>query len=127
VWVRVEEIASQVPLTVRFSCSAGTATAAWAGERPVRGHEYDVECDVPGVVEWDAGIRPSDQYDDLVVERGGRIFLRGRLEGVDADGVLALRIAESLVLIEADGNSPAASGARVQLEVPGITLYPTHL
>lgn len=83
---------------VRFSCAAGRAEGRWVGEPPLPG-EHDVELEVSGAV------APAEAGERL---EPGRLV--ARVERVDDDGVVVLRLAGGLVVLDEAGPATVVGG-----------------
>jgi hypothetical protein len=107
---------------VEFRAEAGAGVATWHGRPPEVGREYLVELDVPETLVWDETILPGSPAAPGVAAVGGRAYLCGPLEAYTDDGVAAVRVGTSVVMVETEG-SPFAVGTRVLLSVGALHLY----
>ncbi|WP_421742985.1 hypothetical protein [Cellulomonas sp.] len=98
----------------------------WRGHAdPVVDTRIDVELDVPHPVDWEeitvltpGTAAPVPARDELAVS--------GTVEHCGDDLVVALRVADSIVLVETTGRPPTGIvGERVALLALGVGVYPT--
>jgi len=96
---------------VRFGCAAGRAEARWVGDAPVVG-EHDVGMEVSGTV---------------TAAEGGEALEPGRLvarvEAIDHDGVVALRLCGGVVVLDEAGPATVV-GAFVEVTDAVFELFP---
>lgn len=109
---------------VEFSTVLGSAIAAWNAGTPKLGELYDVELEVMEEVVW--GVNAHRALKDVysIEVANGFINLTGRIMSIDADGVAAVDLDGSVVLLEVvgfTGDIPVF----VDLEFKKITLFPT--
>ncbi|MFS0702247.1 hypothetical protein AB6N24_19925 [Cellulomonas sp. 179-A 4D5 NHS] len=113
----------EAALTVRAPGVAGSVLWRGTGD-PAVGFPLDVELEVPGPVDWDAVVvAPSGVEAPAVAD--GELLLSGVVEQV-RDGLVVLRVADAIVLVETVGEPPAgAEGTHVALRLRGAEVYPT--
>lgn len=98
---------------VRFACAAGRADARWVGAPPTPG-EHDVRLEVSGVVS------PAGADERL---EPGRLV--ARVETIDDDGVVALRVSDGLVVLDEAGPATIV-GAFVEVSKALFELAPVR-
>lgn len=111
---------------VGISAPDVAGSGLWRGDGyPVVGVPIDVELEVPGPIAWNRiVIAPSRS--DASVAAEDELMLTGVVEHRDDDGVIALRVSDSIVLVETVGEPPRGiDGGRVSLVVRGVEVYPT--
>lgn len=96
---------------VRFSCSAGRAYARWVGEPPTPG-AHDVRLEVSGLVS------PAGAGERL---EPGRLV--ARVEAIDDDGVVLLRLGDGLVVLDEAGPATVV-GAFVEVSKALFEMVP---
>jgi hypothetical protein len=104
----------------------GRIRADWSGKpAPAAGERRDVEWGVSESLVWGQSIRPVSAAPGMEPLDDG-VALHATLEGCDEDGFAALRLGESLVMVEAFGDPPPP-GTPVRAELARVTLHDTGL
>jgi len=109
------------------AAGGGVAGAVvWRGETvPTGAGEVDAELEVPGEVDWRTIVAASTRA-NVPSPAEDELLLRGVVEDLDQDGVLTLRVAGSVVLIDTVGEPPLhVVGQEVAMVVHSAELYPT--
>lgn len=112
--------------SVRFSSDHGDSVGRWHSDMPESGREYDVEVEVPGVLEWGRDVVASSKTIPSISTTHDAVQICGVLELAHEDGVVTLRIGSSLLLVETQGQPPPA-GTCVCMTVSHIDLYETRI
>ena len=99
---------------VWFSCAAGRAEARWVGALPVAG-EHDVELEVSGRVAVAGATAEALEPGRLVA----------RVEAIDDDGVVALRLCGGLVVLDEAGPATVLGGY-VEVSDARFELFPVQ-
>ena len=115
--VKILEIigSKELGVVVRFSCSAGIGLGCWkqVAELPVPGDCFSAELDVDELLAFPANLAwlqdgPSELRIALDEEH---LTMRGRIESIDEDGMVYLRLADDcLVMIESSLDDIANEG-----------------
>ncbi|MFD5421446.1 hypothetical protein ACFWJT_25880 [Streptomyces sp. NPDC127069] len=106
---------------VTFSSSIGQAWGHWHGDLPADGSAH-VEIDIPEpVTTWQPADRPADA---LVGRPRSVVTICALVESVDDDGVVALRLASDIVLVDWEAVVPPPVGERIILTTATVELYP---
>ena len=104
----------------------GTARVTWRGAEAPRSGDLDLELTLKGRIRWavEASIAGADE--PMGVGDDGSLV--GRLEAIDPDGVIWLRLAEGLVMAAPEGTAPLVRiGDLVLIRVAEIEAYPVKL
>ena len=111
---------------VAISAPGVAGSGLWGGDGdPIVGVPIHVELEVPGPISWDR-IAIATSHPDAAVPAEDELMLSGVVEHRDDDGVIALRVADSIVLVETVGEPPRGiDGGRVSLVARGVEVYPT--
>ena len=101
----------------------GLLGGVWRADfRPVPGQSYIVEVNVPGTVAWGKELAV-----DVATSTGQRNALVGQIEAIEGD-TLTVRVDESVVLLDVEGDGPAAQiGLTVLLRPGALEFYPTGI
>lgn len=119
--VHVLRVVESIPLVVECDGPGGRMFGEWRGDAaPAAGDLFDVEIDLLGELSWDEHARPTAEgegfYGDVAI---------GLVEDV-VDECVTLRIAGSVVLVDAAGTPPECiTGQRVAWVTQGFALFPT--
>ncbi|MDI9886869.1 hypothetical protein QMZ92_21485 [Streptomyces sp. HNM0645] len=124
--ITITEIVDARDRTVAFTGPCGSAWGHWHGASDPETGVYNIELDIPEpVTDWRLTSGPDRISGDYAE---GKVRLRGTVQSVDDDGVVALRIDTDIVLIEAGrGSSGVNIGDSVEFETPDMHLYPYAL
>ncbi|MEJ5061934.1 MULTISPECIES: hypothetical protein [unclassified Pseudomonas] len=111
---------------VCFSTDFGGAIASWKGSPPKIGARYDVELDIDEIFVWGRNANPAsgDVCSIGLVE--GSIILTGNVISVGTDGVAAINVGGSVILLEIIQFSGAVP-VFVDLKAEKISLFPTGM
>ena len=101
----------------------GKGRGKWIVGQPEPGAEYDIELALP-VLSWGEQIFMSKHGEPRVALAGDSIVITCLIEAVDIDGVLKLRLGESVILADATGVL-AGPGEWIDLRLPSMDLYDT--
>lgn len=122
----VESTSQQETVTVRFSSEFGEATASWIGACPPTNTEHDVEFSIAEpIFIWQRNEGAKDKTDLIEMTHDG-VRICAKVDGVDADGLVALRLRDSLIQVESRGPTPPI-GIHVCIVVKAITLFPYNI
>jgi hypothetical protein len=113
---------------VQFKSDCGQAEAIWRGSIFPSLKTYDVEFTLPELLLWGDTIQESAESADRIWQEADFIFIQGLYEMLDENGIVTIRINNSIIDIETSGN-PVLLGARVCLKVhkDNLELYPYSL
>ncbi|APS21871.1 hypothetical protein TK78_25345 [Streptomyces sp. Tue 6075] len=108
---------------VTFASSAGQAWGRWQGTPPTDSSCL-VEVDIPDpVTVWE-----STQGTDALTGAAEEILsVCAVVDSVDHDGIVALRLASDLILVEWEAVDPPSPGERIQFSTSRVELYPYKL
>lgn len=124
-YVRGSPSGPGVGLWVSPAFVRGDVVAANTVTLPVAATEVDVEVEVSGHIHWMEILVARDLPGDLLPADDG-VLLQGVVEDVDQDGVLTLRIADAVVLVETTGEPPlGVVGEHVAMLARDPEIYPT--
>jgi len=99
---------------VSFSCTAGRAEARWVGDGPPTVGEHEVAVEVSGTV------AATDATETL---EPGRLV--ARVEAIDDDGVVTLRLGDGLVVLDEAGPATIV-GRFVEVGQARFELFPVR-
>ena len=117
----IEAINQSQGLQVNFSTEYGNATALWSGNEPQISKEYFVELEVPGVLYWQKDITVSEEECGIAL-KSGMVHLVGLFESIEDDGYTVIRLGDSIISIETQGEPPE-TGNNVKLTTNNLLLY----
>ncbi|WP_328676655.1 hypothetical protein OG905_23105 [Streptomyces sp. NBC_00322] len=121
--IQITEVLDPQAKVVTFDSPAGSAWGCWHSSMEPEAGAYDVELEVPDVVtSWALTTGP-----DLIAGEYSRreVTLRGSVQSVGDDAVVALRIDRDIVLVEVAADTTEASiGDSVEFTTSNVLLYP---
>lgn len=92
---------------VSFSTPFGTGYGKWhGGEPPELYQHYDVEIEAGPILVWGENIGVSDDEDFLLDDVGNILTIQGKLEAVEPNGVVHMRMGSSMISLETEGEPP---------------------
>lgn len=106
---------------IKFACKYGNACGLWNGTEPQSNKEYIVEFDIPAVLHWQIDII-SAQEKYFITTENNKFCLVGLFESIDDDGYSVIRLRESIVSVETQGD-PLDLGSFVKLSTDTLFLY----
>jgi len=126
IWI--DEAGNDGSQSVRFSSPAGHATAVWRGGTLPDPGDYDVELEVPIELQWGRDLRERENLAAGIQQTADGYRLSGRAVDLGSDGVLAIDVGGSILMLDTTGTPPAdIVGRMVELESPVLELYPTNI
>lgn len=101
-----------------------TLSGSWRGVHPVRrGDTVDLEVELPGTPRWSDLVGDSRNQG----HRGSQATVRGHIETVDGNVVLA-RVESALLQIELLDTPPiGAAGTEIEIAADDLEFYPTGI
>lgn len=113
-------------LCVGFCCAFGEGRGQWLGPSPRVGHDYEVELSLEDEFSWNDNLEPCAQGPFRLHWDQGALQVCGRLVQVDEDGVAALAVGPSIILLSLRGG-PERLPQWVSLRARQISLQPIAL
>lgn len=113
-------------LHVSFHSPIGEATALWGDIAPKIGEIIDVEFEFEEIFSWSINVKPTAEKSSKIKMENSLIQITAELVQADEDGCAALKLGDSIILIELDGPLSQKTGF-VELSATAIQLYPTHI
>ncbi|MFE6699809.1 hypothetical protein [Streptomyces sp. NPDC057718] len=108
---------------VTFASSAGQAWGRWQGTPPTDSSCF-VEVDIPDPVSaWE----PAQGIDALTGTAEEVLDVCAVVDSVDHDGIVALRLASDIILVEWEAVERPSPGERIQFSTSRVELYPYQL
>lgn len=121
--VQINRVINQTKgYTVAFSNVYGSATAFWNGTEPQANKEYFVEIEIPEVLNWQKDITITDMNCKIEELDNGMAYISGVLESVEDDGYTVMKIGDSIIAIETQGEPPII-GSYIKFATSSIFLY----
>lgn len=111
---------------VSFHSELGEGYAKWSGEKPLLNHTYEVEVDIDDEFIWGQNITTTDAISSITRDDSYYIIAIAEVITYDEDGCLAVKLNESVILLEVEGVPNNVSGY-VKFEAKDVTLFPVHL
>jgi hypothetical protein len=120
--------ASNKETKVVFSSVYGEGIALWQGANPDEGITYDVEVEIPNVLEWGKDIHETNTNDLYSIKISNKLVcFEGKLESVsEEDGCCVVRIGESIILLETKG-IPSEVGSFLRFETENVVFYENNI
>lgn len=106
---------------VNFSTAYGSAIALWKGNKPELDKEYFVEIEVSNVFCWQKDIVVTHEKCSILSE-GNTVQIVAVFESIEKDGYTVLRLGDSIISIETQGEVPPL-GSNVKLTANNLILY----
>ena len=122
--ILVEKITDRnLNILVEFSSEFGKAVAFWEGEKPIANNEYHVEMDIRDTLIWNEQIQKAENNKHYIQQENDLIRIFGRIDSIDDDGYVTLRLGECIVPFIASG-TPFQIGEHITLSAKEIFLSP---
>ncbi len=115
----------QSELFVEFYSPNGNGIGLWNGTAPKIGDTLDVELDINEAFSWQKNIKYSPDKKSLITTINNTIQITAELIPGIKDNCLALKLGDSIILIEVEEPLPRKSGF-VQITTTKLNLYPTN-
>ena len=110
---------------VSFECALGRGSAQWFGQAPCDGLDYDVEIDVPGILEWQSEIFESSGPARMSDENG-EFSIVGQFITLDESGVASIRLDNDIILVQTN-RMPEKIPDFLAIRLSNLMLYEIHL
>ena len=121
--VKIEKVINEGSKnTVMFSTEYGNAKATWNGELPEANKEYFVEFEITDILVWQKNVTLSEKLKNVIGMENDAFYMIGFLESVEEDGYTVVRLGESIVSLEIEGNS-LQQGTFVKVKADRLLLY----
>lgn len=108
--------------TVIFSTEYGNAKGIWKGCLPETDKDYFVEFEIPDTLVWQKDVIASERLEDTIGMENDIFYLIGSLESAEEDGYTVIRLGESIVSLDIEGNSLQV-GTFVKVKADNLFLY----
>lgn len=115
----------QSKLFVEFYSPNGNGIGLWNGTAPKIGDTLDVELDIDEVFSWQKNIKHSSDKKLLITTINNTTQITAKLILGINDNCAALKLGDSIILIEVEEPVPRKSGL-VQITTTKLNLYPTN-
>jgi hypothetical protein len=126
--IRIDEPGDARSQSVSFSGPVGHATAVWRGNTLPDTGDHDVEVEIPVALHWGRDLRERATPAVGIQQTADGYRLTGRVVDHGSDGVLAIDLGGSIVMLDAEGTPPAdVVGRMVEFDSPVLELYPTNI
>lgn len=90
-------------IIVYFSCTIGEGIGVWKSQDKVyKGMEADVELDVYGTLSVNEDINLVEEQEEKIYIMDNQVHIRGRIEQIDWDNLITVRLGRSILLIDVD-------------------------
>ncbi|WP_139372480.1 hypothetical protein [Pseudomonas fluorescens] len=109
-----------------FQTSFGIGKTQWSGPGLKMGEPLDVELDLDEIFSWNRNIFPTHEVTSRISIVGNSTYITAELAHLTGDDCAALKLGNSIILIELDSPLPQQSGF-VEIRATTIHLYPTNV
>ena len=90
---------------VSFSTPFGTGYGKWRGEPPQIYQHYDVEIEAGPILIWGENINVTEK-EEFLLDDLEELTIQGKLESVEPNGVIYMRLGSSMISLETEGEPP---------------------
>ncbi|MFF2874980.1 hypothetical protein ACFVR2_01530 [Gottfriedia sp. NPDC057991] len=111
---------------VNFNSLYSSAEGKWVGSKPKLNFKYNIEIDIPEILEWEKQINKIDEEFSQIASNDNHVYFSGVLESVDSDGYSVLRIGNNILAFELTGDNYPI-GSYVKIETEQILLFDTGI
>ena len=111
-------------LIVCFMTAFGSGSGIWIGTPPKIANQYEVELDIEDVLIWNDTIKETKDKNVVISYDDQGMMLQGKVERLDSDGIVYVRLHSSLIMIETDARKPSLPETFVSIRPERILLYP---
>jgi hypothetical protein len=112
--------------SVVFKTAFGIGQADWVGDPPEPGVDVDVELDLDDDLIWGENLAPADRAGPSIDFDQGVLTVVGAPEAAAEDGTFALRLGDSIILLEAK-ELPKDLPEFVRIKVRNAKAYATNI
>lgn len=107
----------QNKINVTFSSDLGIGFGYWNSSNHVKeGMEVEVELDIPGTLCFGIDIVESMDEEPKLFISTDKVNLIGRVEQIEYDNIIAVRLGNSIMLIEVDDSSKYEVGKWIKVQ-----------
>lgn len=112
---------------VKFTTSFGSGRGTWKSKiLPQKEETYYVEFEVEKPLVWGTSIVKCNTLEYSIAEVQKGIILQGKIESIDENNCIVIRIGDSLLFIETIGDAQNV-GSFVKLIIDELSIYDTNL
>jgi hypothetical protein len=109
--------------SVSFVSQIGSARGAWKGAGiPLASHVYEVEFEIGDDLVWGNNIQRAERSKPEMKLANGKVVITGLLETAQQGGQAAMRLEDSVVLLDVNGELPD-DPCWVRAEISDLGLY----
>ena len=113
-------------ILITFSSAHGSAHGFWMGRNPEINKSYDVEFDIPQTLVWGMDIKEAEYDECKIWCENDHINIRAMFHSFDDNGCLTMRLGESLILAETEGD-PINNCKLLTIRFRKMNIYPYTL
>ncbi|WP_181438859.1 hypothetical protein [Paenibacillus sambharensis] len=90
-------------IMVTFTCPIGEGIGVWKSQEKVFiGTDVDVELDVSGILIFNQDVVCVEEKEEKIYLKDNQVHIRGRIEQIEWDNILTVRLGKSILLIEVE-------------------------
>jgi len=106
-----------------FNTPLGIGKGIWMSEPlPLRNKSYDVEIEINDSLKWGDNISFTEDDKEAIGIDNGYVYIQGKIEGVDSDGLVILRLGDSVIMLDNFTTLPPA-GSFIRLDAVTLQLF----
>lgn len=112
---------------VEFETHYGGGVAYWYGSLPNIAQVYDVELEIEDVLIWNKTVVGVSKREFVVSYQNESLILQGEIERISPEGIIYLRLGESIITFETRESFSTLAQAYVKIHVKKAILYNINL
>jgi hypothetical protein len=111
---------------IMFETPIGIGFGDWEGEMPAQGESTDVEIEIDDDLKWGRDITMTNESVSMIASENNLFRFVAEVLSYENDGCLAVRLGESVVLLDVD-DAPSDIKGWIECKAARVKLYPTNM
>jgi hypothetical protein len=117
--IKISEISDN---KILFKSPFGIGKGFWMSDPLPRLDEfYEVEIEINDSLKWRENVRFAKEDKEVIEIDSEYVHIQGKVEGVDSDGLVILRLVDSIIML--DNFIPLPNGSFIRLEAVKLQLF----
>ncbi|MDQ3801738.1 MAG: hypothetical protein M3384_20125 [Acidobacteriota bacterium] len=118
--IKISEISDN---KIVFNTPLGIGKGIWMSDPlPRLDESYDVEIEINDSLKWGENVSFTEADKEAIGIDNEYVYIQGKIEGVDSDGLVILRLGDSVIMLDSFTTLPPA-GSFIRIEAVTLQLF----